>query len=75
MAAVTFHNFDLVAPGRAEHLIGIRGSSALLATLGIKPAIGRDIVPSDDLANAAPVVLISDRLWRERIALLPVPTG
>jgi predicted permease len=75
MAAVTFHNFDLAAPGRAEHLIGIRGSSALLATLGIKPAIGRDIVPSDDLANAAPVVLISDRLWRERFGADPHVTG
>lgn len=75
MAAVTVHNFDLAAPGRAEHLIGIRGSSALLATLGIKPAIGRDIVPSDDLANAAPVVLISDRLWRERFGADPHVTG
>jgi predicted permease len=66
MAAVTFHNFDLAAPGRAEHLIGIRSSSALLATLGIKPALGRDLAESDDLPNAAPVALISDRLWIDR---------
>jgi predicted permease len=75
MAAVGFHYFDLSAPGRAEHLIGIRGSSALLATLGIKPAIGRDIAASDDLKNAAPVVLISDRLWRERFGADPHVTG
>jgi predicted permease len=75
MAAVTFHYFDLSAPGRAEHLTGIRGSSALLATLGIKPAIGRDLAASDDLKNAAPVVLISDRFWRERFGADPHVTG
>ena len=66
MSAVAFHNFDLTSPGRAEHLTGIRVSSAFLATLGVKPAIGRDIAASDDLVNAPPAGLISDRLWRER---------
>jgi predicted permease len=66
MSAIAFHNFDLTSPGKAEHLTGIRVSSAFLATLGVKPAIGRDLEPSDDVANASPVALISDRLWRER---------
>jgi predicted permease len=68
MSALTFHNFDLTAPGRAEHLMGIRASAGLLRTLGVKPAIGRDIAPSEDQANAPPVALISDRLWKERFA-------
>lgn len=68
MSALTFHNFDLTAPGRAEHLMGIRASSGFLKTLGVKPGVGRDFVASDDQENAAPVVLISDRLWRERFA-------
>ncbi len=75
MSAVTFHNFDLAAPGRAEHLMGARVSAAFLATLGIRPAVGRDLAASDDLANAAPVVLISDRLWRERFGADPHVTG
>ena len=66
MSAITFHNFDLAAPGRAEHLVGIRATSALLATLGVTPAIGRDLTAADDSVSAAPVVLISDHLWRER---------
>lgn len=68
MAAVRFHNFDLTSPGSAEHLMGIRVSSAFLATLGVKPALGRDIAASDDLVNASPVGVISDRFWRERFA-------
>lgn len=66
MSAVVFHNFDLTSPGKAEHLTGIRASSAFLTTLGVKPAIGRNFENSDDLVNAPPVGLISDRLWRER---------
>ncbi|MGB6689138.1 MAG: ABC transporter permease [Terracidiphilus sp.] len=68
MSALVFHNFDLTAPGRAEHLMGIRASYGFLRTLGLQPAVGHDFLAADDQANAAPVVLISDRLWRERFA-------
>jgi predicted permease len=75
MAALAFHNFDLTAPGRSEHLMGMRTSSRFLATLGIRPAIGRDLTPSDDLPNAAPTVLISNGLWRQRFASDPHVAG
>jgi predicted permease len=75
MAAFTFHNFNLGAPGRAEHLMGMRATSALLETLGVKPVIGRGFNASDDLLNAAPVVLISDGLWRERFRADPYVAG
>ena len=68
MSALTFHNFDLTAPGRAEHLMGIRASYGFLKTLGVQPAVGENFAESDDQASAAPVVLISERLWRERFA-------
>jgi predicted permease len=68
MSAVVFHNFDLTAPGRDEHLLGMRASSSFLATLGVTPAIGRDIARTDDQPNASSVVLISDRLWKQRFA-------
>jgi MacB-like periplasmic core domain len=62
MSAVVFHNFDLTSSGRAEHLTGIRASSAFLATLGVSPEMGRDLAATDDLVNAPPVGLISDRV-------------
>jgi putative ABC transport system permease protein len=68
MSALAFHNFDLTGPGRAEHLMGIRASYGFLRTLDVQPAVGRDFAASDDQASAAPVVLISDRIWRERFA-------
>lgn len=75
MSALVFHNFDLTAPGRAEHLMGIRASSGFLATLGVAPALGRDIARSEDEGNAPPQVLISDRLWKERFLSDPRVTG
>jgi putative ABC transport system permease protein len=75
MSAVTFHNFDLTAPGRAEHLVGIRASSGFLATLGVKPAIGRDFTASEDEPNGRSVVLISDHLWKERFGADPHING
>jgi predicted permease len=75
MSAVTFHNFDLTGPGRAEHLRGIRASATFMATLGTRTAIGRDMAASDDLVHSPPVVLISDRLWRERFGADPRLSG
>jgi putative ABC transport system permease protein len=75
MSALTFHNFDLTSPGTAEHLIGMKASSGLLKTLGVKPAIGRDFAASEDQANGPLNVLISDHLWRERFASDPRVVG
>jgi predicted permease len=66
MSGIAFHNFDLTSPGSPEHITGMRVSSTFLATLGVKPQLGRDFVESDDFVNASPVGLISDKLWRER---------
>ncbi len=75
MAALTFHNFDLTAPGKAEHILGMRASYAILGTLGIRPAVGRDLAAGDDEVNAAPVALISNGLWRERFGADPHVAG
>ncbi len=75
MAALDFDSFNLTSPGNAEHLVGIRASSAFLATLGVRPVIGRDLNPSEDQVNATPVVLISSRIWQERFRSDPHVTG
>ena len=75
MAALAFHSFNLTSPGSAEHLVGIRASSAFLATLGVMPVVGRDIAQSEDLVNATPVVLVSNRLWQERFHSDPQVAG
>jgi len=45
---------------------GARVSAGVLGTLGVAPATGRLFKEDDDRAGAAPVVIVSDRLARER---------
>src|SRR3984885_5724102 len=68
MAAFDSQDRNLTAPGTPEHLNGEEISSGFLSTLGIKPILGREFSPEEDKQGAAPVVLISDRLWRNRFA-------
>ncbi len=42
-----------------------------LATFGLKPQLGRDFNESDDVPEAAGVVLISDAIWRGRFGASP----
>jgi predicted permease len=68
MAALTWRDYDLTAPGVAEHLDGMEVSSGFFGTLGVKPVLGRDFSAVDDQPHGAPAVLISNRLWKDRFA-------
>lgn len=68
MAAYTRLEFDLTAPGAAEHLDGEGISSGFFSTLGVRPALGREFTSDEDQPGGAPVVMISNRLWRDRFA-------
>jgi predicted permease len=49
-----------------ERVLGAAVSWRLFSMLGIAPAMGRDFAAADDRAGAAPVILLSDELWRRR---------
>ena len=49
-----------------EQVTGETVSASYLDLLGVKPQLGRGIEPTDDVYGAERVVLISDRLWRDR---------
>ncbi len=67
--------YDLTAPGAPEHLGGDEFSSGFLRTLGVEPSLGRDFSPQEDQRGGAPVVMISDRLWRNRFGASPQALG
>jgi predicted permease len=75
MAALTWRDYDLTSPGAAEHVDAMEVSSGFFSTLGVRPVLGRDFSPAEDQANAAPAVIISDRLWRDRFAASPQTPG
>lgn len=44
-------------------------------TLGVKPALGRDFSDADEQVNAAPVVILSDHVWRTHFLADPSILG
>jgi predicted permease len=56
----------LKTPTGTESVPGIRVSAGFLRTLEIRPMLGRDFRAGEDMAGAAPVVLLSYRTWQKR---------
>jgi len=75
MAAFDSQDRNLTAPGRPEHLNGEEISSGFLSTLGVKPMLGREFSPDEDKHGGPPVVIISNRLWRNRFAASTAALG
>jgi MacB-like periplasmic core domain len=61
--------------GEPLRLEGGRVSSNFFSLLGVRPAMGRDFLPSEDHHGADPVVLLSDRFWRQRYSADPHIVG
>ena len=66
IGAANFSLLDLTGAGEPQALYGAAFSSETLTTLGVKPAIGRAFLPSDDLPGHDQVVILSYRLWQDR---------
>src|SRR5215472_15203307 len=76
MAAIMLHQgYDLSGPGSPEHLDGVRVTAGFFGALGVAPSLGREFSPQEDRHSAAPVVIISNRLWRNRLGASPQALG
>jgi putative ABC transport system permease protein len=56
----------LTGAGDATRLTGALVTPEFFQVLGVNPAMGRALLAGDAVPNAAPVVLLSDGLWRDR---------
>ena len=66
ISAYRWQNRDLSNPGAPEHLSGKEITTDFFGTLGVKLTLGRDFTSDEDLSGGPPVVIISDRLWKDR---------
>src|SRR5262245_8072338 len=66
LAAIRMHDFTLT--GQGDPLLVVAGTltSNAFPMLGSRPILGRGLVPSDDAADAPPVAVLSEKLWRDR---------
>jgi predicted permease len=68
IGAWTYGGGTISRPGEPEVIPGYRVSSEFFSILKVSPQLGRTFIPAEDKAGAAPVVVISDSLWRRRFA-------
>src|SRR5690349_531415 len=56
--------YNLTGQGEPDKLSGVWTTANLFTVLGMQPILGRTLQPADDAPDAAPVVVIDERLWR-----------
>jgi putative ABC transport system permease protein len=71
ISGIKLQDRDLTSPGPAEHIDGREVSSDFFSTLGVKLALGREFSAQEDQYGGAPVVVISDSLWKNRFGASP----
>ena len=75
MAASEGFHYNLTGNGQPEHVWGGASSAGWFSVLGVHAEMGRDFRPEEDAPAAAPVVLLSDQLWRRRFNADPGIVG
>jgi len=75
LAAYRSNTFTVRVRGGAERLEGAAVTPALFGLVGATPAMGRLFGDREGAGNAEPVVVLSDRAWRERFDSDPSIVG
>ena len=65
----------LTGDGQAERYDGAFADGHIFEVTGVAPELGRTILPRDTIEGAAPVVVLSHDLWRERFDSDPAVIG
>jgi predicted permease len=67
---------NVVGPdGTPERYRGVWITPNLLRVLRVQPVVGRDFRDGEEAAGAEPVVIISDKVWRDRFQASPDAIG
>ena len=75
IGAHTGTGFTITGRGEPELAIGQRVTPSLFTTLRVQPALGRTFVEAEGKAGHDRVVILSDRLWREKFGARPDVLG
>ena len=75
LAGYRGEDYNLTGMGEPERVPAEMVSASFFSLLGVKPAIGRTFLATDDQVGASPVVLISAGLWKRRFSSSPDAVG
>lgn len=67
--------FTLTGMGQPERLPGLRISYNFFRTLGVRPSLGRDFLPEEELPGRFHEVILANSLWRSRFLSDPGIVG
>jgi len=67
--------FTLRGMGEAESVAASQVTTNFFATLGVKPALGRDFQAGEDLPTGPHVAILTDGFWRSRFGADPKVVG
>ncbi len=66
IAALSFRSFNITGDGEPEKVEAFAATADLLPLLGVKPLLGRVILPEEDTPGANKVVVLNYNLWQQR---------
>jgi putative ABC transport system permease protein len=69
------NQFIYTSGSNPETLEGGQVTANFFATLGVKPALGRDFLPGEDGANGPKVAIVSHAFWQDRLGSNPSAAG
>jgi hypothetical protein len=75
LAGFTRGDLQLSGAGRPERFAGFQVTAGYFQVLGLRPARGHEFNTKDELPGNGRVVILSDRLWRNRFAGDPNTSG
>src|SRR5256886_8084036 len=75
LAVSTDVGFSVFAGDIAERATGLRVSKDFFATLGVRPALGRDLLAEEDQMGGASVAILSHGYWMRRFGGDPGVVG
>lgn len=74
-ACAPLSQLNLIIDDRADLVDGLAASGNYFSVLGVRPALGRLLVPDDDRPSAPPAAVISSRFWQVRFGGDPSVVG
>ncbi|MCI0567424.1 MAG: ABC transporter permease [Acidobacteria bacterium] len=70
-----YHSANLTGTGEPERLSAALGSASVFEVLRVKPALGRNFLPGDDLQGAERVAVLGSDFWRRKFGADPSAVG
>ena len=75
LAAFRADDLNLIGVGQPERVPAEMVSASFFRLLGVQPILGRTFLAGDDEIGAAPVVLLSERIWQRKFGSSPSAIG